>query len=174
VGYKDGSVVNTVGYKLRNMKILWLTLALAISVVPGITAGVSLTGQTIDCLGGSRYSLANIPVYAFNAGKSDKLNDLILAADMPVASDDIEVAKRAWNSSEQLVRFAKTAPRLARTVSKRDGSFTMDLPSFAGDLIVFAWAPSDEGPKFNYAYARVKSKGLASPIIVAFTAGCSK
>jgi hypothetical protein len=100
------------------MKILWLTLALAISVVPGITVGVSLTGQTIDCLGGSRYSLANIPVYAFNAGKSDKLNDLILAADMPVASDDIEVAKRAWNSSEQLVRFAKTAPRLARTVSK--------------------------------------------------------
>ncbi len=138
----------------------------------GIAAGLSLSGATIDCLHGRRYNLAGVPVYAFDARKSERLDDMIRLADVPLASDDIEVAKRAWARGDELVRFARSASRLAGTKSEKDGSFRMNIPSTVDDLILFAYTPSDEGPNFNHAYIRLDTKRLPKRVIVAFTPGC--
>lgn len=139
-----------------------------------MAGGFSLSGVTIDCFAGVRYNLANIPVYAFDARRSERLNDLIQAADnVPAATDDIEVVMRAWAIWDRLVRLARTFPRLARTKSGKDGSFTMNVPVSASDLIVFAYAPSDEGPAFIVAHARVKGREhFADPVTLAFP-GCA-
>jgi len=149
-----------------------MALALALPFGSGIAAGLRLKGVTIDCVDGRRYNLANIPVFAFDAKKSESLNNLIRDADTAYATDDAEVAKRAWANSERLVHFVRAAPRLASAKSGKDGTFMMEIPNSGSDLIVFAYASSDEGPAFIYAYARVAGKDLAGPVLVAFTPGC--
>jgi hypothetical protein len=146
----------------------WLLLALPAG--SGVAAGLSLQGVVIDCLSGTRYNLPNVPVYAFDGRKAERLNELVRLADGAASTDDIEVAKRGWADTERLIRFVRTGLRLAVSKTSNAGSFAMEIPGGVGEFILFAYTPSEEGPEFEYAYTRITNKAsLTTPVIIAFS-----
>ncbi len=97
------------------------------------------------------------------------MNELIRLADSAPTTSDIRVAKRGWADSRRLVRFVRTGPRLAVSRTNEEGSFAMEIPGGVDQIVLVAYAPSEEGPEFEYAYARVASMAsLKTPVIIAF------
>ena len=107
------------------------------------------------------YRLPNIPVLVFDGAESQKLNELIGKADSAVSTDDIEIAKRGWQATDSLVAFARKTPNIGIVKSDKAGSFRTRLTRQVSSVIVFVYAESEEGPQFDYAYARIPADKMA-------------
>jgi hypothetical protein len=126
--------------------------------------GVTITGSVNGCAA----RLPGIRVLVFDGAESQKLNELIREADSAVSTDDTEIARRGWQAIDNLVAFARKAPNIGTAKSDKAGSFRAQLTRHVNNVIVFVYAESEEGPPFDYAYARVPADKMSAPIVISF------
>ncbi len=153
------------------MKTGWLhSLAIVFLTCVGAAASLTISGNTADCVGGTRYHPAGADVYFFDATKSSELISVLKAlAEEPNPNDSASV-ERFFAQYGHLTRLVKTSKSLAHTKSDKDGNFKISISVMPESLILLGYAESTDGPP-GYAYLEVKPKRTSGPLILDFAHG---
>ena len=152
---KDGAIMRVLKSWHRVLILLCLDSVLGF-------AQVKVNGLTADCFADKFFRPSGVDVYVFDSEKVAAMLQLVKQLQTPGNLNDRSLSGLYFARYTQLGRLLQTTPALAKTKSTRTGSFTAEVPSVAGLLIVGYQAREDIPDYWASTQIKVGNRGLVS------------